>query len=284
MQNSGLLASIFLLLAGISALGQAQVGRRCNADLVCVVVEKKSQNVTLLLESRTDKPLSFGLFFSDNLAHLNPPLQAIDQPGVRLLTTFAHPGEPWGFDYRIHYGFDPHTHDERVVYRLPYESDSSYVVSQSHTNLSTHRLGNRYAIDWAMPVGTPVFAARGGEVVSTFADSPGNSSGGNASGNHVWVQHDDGSIGKYLHLDQGGVQVGEGETVRSGDAIGMSGNTGYSSGPHLHFSVSTLGGPFVYESLDVRFDTHLGQTSLAGGVSYRHGEQRLVSPVHSVVE
>jgi murein DD-endopeptidase MepM/ murein hydrolase activator NlpD len=56
------------------------------------------------------------------------------------------------------------------------------------------------------------------------------------SGNFVRVLHDDGTMGVYLHLKQGSVSV-EGQRVMVGSALALSGNTGNSSGPHLHFVV-----------------------------------------------
>ncbi|MGH8335412.1 MAG: M23 family metallopeptidase, partial [Gammaproteobacteria bacterium] len=61
--------------------------------------------------------------------------------------------------------------------------------------------------------------------------------GSDASGNFVRVLHDDGTMGVYLHLKQGSVSVREGQRVAVGSPLALSGNTGNSSGPHLHFVV-----------------------------------------------
>lgn len=94
---------------------------------------------------------------------------------------------------------------------------------------------NRYAMDIAMPEGTPIIAARGGVVVKT--ENSQNGRGTDASGNFVRVLHDDGTMGVYLHLKQGSVSVREGQRVSVGSPLALSGNTGNSSGPHLHFVV-----------------------------------------------
>lgn len=93
----------------------------------------------------------------------------------------------------------------------------------------------RYAVDIAMPVGTPIVAARSGVVIKTENNQSGR--GTNPAGNFVRVLHDDGTMGVYLHLKQGSVQVREGQYVRTGDLLAQSGNTGNSTGPHLHFVV-----------------------------------------------
>jgi murein DD-endopeptidase MepM/ murein hydrolase activator NlpD len=55
--------------------------------------------------------------------------------------------------------------------------------------------------------------------------------------NYVRILHEDGSMGLYAHLDYKGVRVSPGDRVERGERIGRSGNTGYSTGPHLHFAV-----------------------------------------------
>ena len=61
--------------------------------------------------------------------------------------------------------------------------------------------------------------------------------GNNPAGNFVRVLHDDGTMGVYLHLMQGSVVVREGQRVATGERLARSGNTGNSTGPHLHFVV-----------------------------------------------
>ncbi|MCP6329972.1 M23 family metallopeptidase, partial [Klebsiella pneumoniae] len=61
--------------------------------------------------------------------------------------------------------------------------------------------------------------------------------GNNPSGNFVRILHDDGTMGVYLHLMRGSVQVREGQYVNGGERIARSGNTGNSTGPHLHFVI-----------------------------------------------
>ena len=239
------------------------VNVRCNADLVCMKVFK-DPNVRFKLTSYTNKPLSVRLF-------LRPAsLEPLEPPTIRLLrrdtidvVSFAAPVHTWGYEYRTHYGHEAHAHDDSFVYTLPYRKGASFPVSQSHTNVSTHRLGNRYAIDWSMPIGEPVYAARAGLVVSTYAGSDGS-----VRANHVWIRHADGTIGKYLHLDHNGVAVREGDRVGAGTLVGASGNTGFSGGPHLHFSVSSLGGEYLYQTFNLKFATTQGVEFPVGGESY----------------
>jgi hypothetical protein len=99
---------------------------------------------------------------------------------------------------------------------------------------------NRYALDFAADIGTPVVAARAGTVMQVeagfrMAGEKKEAFAGHA--NFVRILHDDGSMALYAHLRTGGVLVRVGEQVQGGQQIALSGNTGFSTGPHLHFSV-----------------------------------------------
>lgn len=126
------------------------------------------------------------------------------------------------------------------LYRLPFAVGSKALVSQGFDGGVTHKGLTRYAVDFQCPVGTKVYAARGGKVISV--ESSHNKGGFDKrfgdEANYIIIEHDDHTLGKYYHLKQYGVIVRVGESVRRGEFIGYSGNTGYTSGPHLHFSVS----------------------------------------------
>ena len=98
-----------------------------------------------------------------------------------------------------------------------------------------------YAIDLVVPEGTPVLAARRGVVmqVESGFDKGGSSNRAQLAerANLVRIIHDDGTMALYAHLQENGVYVKVGQKVSVGQQIAVSGNTGYSSGPHLHFAV-----------------------------------------------
>lgn len=87
-------------------------------------------------------------------------------------------------------------------------------------------------IDIAAPVGTPIFAAAGGEVVSAGWNSGGY-------GNLVEVRHSDGSLTRYAHNSR--IMVRKGQEVKQGQQIASMGSTGFSTGPHLHFEIHPKG-------------------------------------------
>ncbi|NWD89014.1 M23 family metallopeptidase [Pseudomonas sp. K5002] len=120
-------------------------------------------------------------------------------------------------------------------YPLPWRGGPFRLTQGPNGTFSHSELKSRYAMDIAMPEGTPIIAARGGVVLKTENEQSGR--GSDPSGNFVRVQHDDGTQGVYLHLKQGSVSVREGQRVAVGTPLALSGNTGNSSGPHLHFVV-----------------------------------------------
>jgi len=105
--------------------------------------------------------------------------------------------------------------------------------------------GNGYATDWEMPKRTAIVAARGGVVVSVVDVHGDGGSCYNAAGepitnfdpNFVTVQHSDGTMGVYMHLDAGTAKVQPGQWVTRGMQLAGSGNSGCTTAPHLHFHV-----------------------------------------------
>lgn len=151
-----------------------------------------------------------------------------------------------GVDYRSSYGWVRGSafasHQDNYLYRLPFLRGSNVHVSQGYHGDTSHKGLSAYAVDFPVPVGTPIYAAREGIIVGSEGRS--NVGGGSPEyrqyANYIIVEHGDGTLGNYYHLKQGGAVAAVGQRVVKGDLIGYSGNTGYSSGPHLHFSVSKV--------------------------------------------
>lgn len=130
-------------------------------------------------------------------------------------------------------------HDDDVLYRLPYANGTSYRVIQGYGSSFSHTGREAYTVDFYMKEGTPVHAARAGIVARTVeSHSKGCwERGCGAYANFIIVVHDDDTTGEYYHLQKDGALVEPGQTVAAGQLIGLSGNTGHSTMPHLHFGV-----------------------------------------------
>jgi murein DD-endopeptidase MepM/ murein hydrolase activator NlpD len=152
-------------------------------------------------------------------------------------------------------------HDTELLYALPFKRDSLVIVSQGFNGQTTHTGRSRYAVDFAAKIGTRVYAAREGKVIAT--ESSFNRGGFGMEfaqyANYVTIEHSDGTMAQYYHLKQYGVAVNVGQHVSKGQFIGLSGNTGYSSGPHLHFGVYKVDSDFhTTVTLPFKFKTNIG--------------------------
>jgi len=194
----------------------------------------------------------------DELDNLDPTgpiadttlLPAADKPnGVGasvVLTTFhihdMHRAFHRQLEMHARFG-DPSARAEPYAYRLPYRAGSTFSVLQGFHGTFSHRGSNEYAVDFDCPVATPVLAARPGIVVASNAAAQGSGTTPDfleyRRTNFVLVLHDDGTLGEYMHLAPSGVKVSVGQRVERGDELALSGNTGFSSTPHLHFQVMT---------------------------------------------
>jgi murein DD-endopeptidase MepM/ murein hydrolase activator NlpD len=151
--------------------------------------------------------------------------------------------------------------DQDFPYQLPFpKGTQAKVVQEPNGFLRTHdAIYTRYAIDFAVPTGTPVSAARAGTVIDfrdQFTEGRPDPTLSDST-NFVAIMHSDHSIAYYLHLAPYGVLVQPGQHVLAGDAIAYSGNTGFTHGPHLHFDVRRAvirsEGDVVQESIPVNF-------------------------------
>jgi len=163
---------------------------------------------------------------------------------------------------QIHYRFeympgDPTaSHQAGENYQAPFPSGLDFPITQAYPDSVTHQTPDSiYAVDIAMPVGTVVLAARDGVVFEVASD---NFRGGldksqdEPAANIIRILHEDGTFSLYAHLNWNSIRVLPGDRVTAGQYIADSGNTGYSSGPHLHFSVQRNAGLAV-ESVPLVF-------------------------------
>ena len=179
-----------------------------------------------------------------------------------LRVSAADGTKPCKWRYHFHWtkGRIDAQHDDTTLYRLPFEKGRSYRVSQGYNGRLSHHGVNQYAVDFAMPEGTTVCAARAGIVVDfkESSETGGPQKSHESEANYVSIAHADGTIGEYHHLKVDGVLVEIGDRVVAGQAIALSGNTGYSTFPHLHFGVYSAADAEHMRSHPITFLTDRG--------------------------
>lgn len=125
-------------------------------------------------------------------------------------------------------------------------TNSSYAMPIPGSVL-TQGIHGTNAVDFGAPVGTPVKASMAGEVILAL----GNGAYNGGYGNYIVVKHSNGTQTLYAHLSKTEVSVGD--KVSQGQVIGKSGNTGRSTGPHLHFEVRGATNPFGKNKVGTRY-------------------------------
>lgn len=106
-----------------------------------------------------------------------------------------------------------------------YRISSNY--NPRRLNPVTGRIAPHKGVDFAVPIGTPVLAVGDGEVIVSKRSG--------AAGNYVAIRHGRQYMTRYMHLKT--LLVKPGQKVKRGDRIALTGNTGRSTGPHLHYEI-----------------------------------------------
>ncbi|MEM7564256.1 MAG: M23 family metallopeptidase, partial [Pseudomonadota bacterium] len=130
-------------------------------------------------------------------------------------------------------GYPPQSESNHV---LPFAVGENYLVTRAACASSHPPPRLQFAYDFAMPIGSGIHATRDG-VVSEFRNEFVDGTGA-GFGNYIYIEHSDNTVSRYAHLTENGILVGLGEAVVQGQLIGLSGNTGFSTGPHLHYDVA----------------------------------------------
>ena len=205
-----------------------------------------------------------------------PASFVIKKPYTRfevLRFTRKDANSPWHFNW--HYNFKNGLPSSKTTvdyeYSLPY--NGQHEITQSYLGSHSHFRGSEteYAVDIEMPEGTKVLAARPGVVIAFRDDSNkgGNSPDFKDDANDVVISHGDGTYADYVHLKFNGVLVKLGQHVALHQAIGLSGSTGWSTRPHLHFGLFRVISGEKLESLPFKMQTPRGVVKqLETGQSY----------------
>ncbi|MDX1404875.1 MAG: M23 family metallopeptidase [Woeseiaceae bacterium] len=259
------LVTVFSSLATIAADKPAMAA--CADDWLGVDEVRQGGNIGLRATNLGEFPITFTMRVRTRDLTSDGPrtiTETLDAEQSRLVIMLRENGGNRKGRYRIYcdwtIGDKDALHDDEHLYLLPYASGRSYRIIQGYGSRFSHRGLEHYAIDFNMSVGTPVHAARGG-VVANVEESHNKGcwdDGCGAYANFIVVLHDDGTTGEYYHLKQNGALVDIGERVVAGQQIGLSGNTGHTTMPHLHFAVYRAAEWGNTQSIPVRFLSSAG--------------------------
>ena len=170
--------------------------------------------------------------------------QATLEPGARQTVVAARRTSDakadLHFAWKVALGSPQAVHSPPRPYRAPFAVGSTFTISQAYPTRITHVTpDSQYAVDIALPDGTPVYAARAGTVINVRHDSFRGAAFPALldQANVIEILHDDGTIAVYAHLHWDSIRVRIGQRIQLGEYIANSGNTGFTTGPHLHFAV-----------------------------------------------
>lgn len=265
MRAIGRILRTTIFLLPMAAIGAAASGGQseCRDDWICVdEFRLGDERVEIHARNLRDFPVTYTLavdtesFRVEGEATVTGTLGPYTSEQAMLLTPLRH-GTGAGYSYRLDWTVgDRHAdHDDDHVYALPYANGTSHRILQGFRSSFSHRGPEEFAVDFAMPEGTPVYAARGGIVALVEESNTVGCVEPGCSGfaNYIVVLHSDGTTGRYYHLKKDGAFVEVGDSIRRGQRIGLSGNTGRSSIPHLHFAVYRASSWGDTQSIPVRF-------------------------------
>jgi len=235
-----------LLIATATLASGSPLLADCRDDWICVDAVNQGGNVELRAKNLRNYPVTYTLKVRTRYFDVTGPTTVTrtlaPQESSRVMMLNQSDAQHQGrYRYLLEWtvGDKDAVHDDDHLYALPYASGRSYRVLQGYGSRFSHTGLEAFAIDFDMPVGTPVHAARAG-VVARVEES--NSIGCWRDGcgryaNYIVILHNDGTTGEYYHLQHDGALVEVGDSVSRGQKIGLSGNTGHTTMPHLHFAV-----------------------------------------------
>ena len=223
------------------------IRNRTPTPLVQMRIEQQGTQNLAWVDNRVGGPVQVELAFASVTNILaDPPLPrraVLPAGGSLLLSRFDLAGQQSQGSFELSLTAapgDPDAKPQDVVYQLPLDTKDWRLDQGWGGGFSHQDPENFYAVDFHVKEGTTILAARDGvvmQVESNFEGAGLNREKFGARANLVRILHDDGSMALYAHLRLAGVWVRVGQRVRPGQPIGLSGNTGFTTGPHLHFAI-----------------------------------------------
>lgn len=251
---------LFCLL--VTFLGKAQ-----EHDFNLYYEQTGEGEFTIFAENQEYYPISIRLNFTltnIELADDGYKVYTVPEKTKRVLTTLKviSKTNPSNFSFTSFYNMGDDSlenYDEDYEYQLPYQKGTAHKLIQGYDGAFSHK--NQKSLDFSMPIGTEITAIREGIVVKVEDSYDQNCPSIECAkyNNFVTIYHADGTFASYIHLKKDGALVNVGDKITKGQTIALSGNTGFSSAPHLHLEVfkqklnhkETLSTKFVLENGEV---------------------------------
>jgi murein DD-endopeptidase MepM/ murein hydrolase activator NlpD len=270
-KNLLLINAIFLVLTTVFYSGNAFAEVKTDCDdknQICIIMDVKKEFVEFSIQNKTFASRTAKLeFITENIKASKKVPEFIimkdNKKHVLANLTPIDPKKPISLKYNIVTNIvgDFKEKADDYVYALPFEAGKSFKLIQSFNGSFTHNTKDtNFALDFKMPEGTPIYAARDGvviEVRDSFTKG-GKDKSLEDKANRIYVEHSDGSYAVYQHLKNKGALVKEGQRVKRGEKIGLSGFTGYADVPHLHFAILKGGQDMIEKSIQFKFDSKDG--------------------------
>ena len=268
-----------LLIASAALVASSPLFADCRDEWICVDAVDQGGNVELRAKNLRDFPVTYTLRVRTRYFDVAGPKTVTrtlaPQESARIMMLNRSDERREGrYRYFLEWtvGDKDAVHDDDYLYALPYASGRSYRVLQGYGSRFSHTGLEAYAIDFDMHEGTPVHAARAG-VVARVEESHSIGCWRDGCGlyaNYIVILHNDGTTGEYYHLRHEGALVNVGDSVARGQKIGLSGNTGHTTMPHLHFAVYRATEWGNTQSIPVRFQSADGTVKRArAGARYQ---------------
>ncbi|WP_187148546.1 M23 family metallopeptidase [Shewanella piezotolerans] len=222
-------------------------------------IEQPSGIQQLYIENFTPYPQTFTYRLLDDYSQLLTEKAYLPSPVMVPANTKVHAADYIAIKNReqkgIGFTFLNHTYahntnniqQKRYVSPIKKEALVLQAPNKEHfkpwmLKLNSHQGINVNAIDFDVPIGTPIYAMAAGEVVSAYEDSDFGCPTEECVpyGNELEILHEDGSVAVYAHLKQNGINVSLGDKVTAGQLVAYSGDTGGGGAPHLHVQIDAL--------------------------------------------
>ncbi len=222
--------------------------KAASKQMVSLMQAGEKQQPQFYIRNDYPGPIEVEITFSErDNAQANPelPRRFIVEPGTsptlfEVNAINQQKGWKLALKYRYMIGAPQPNYNTVASYLPPLAPNAEFQISQAFGGSFSHTdAQNHYAVDIVMPVGTPIYAAKSGIVVESENDfyKGGDNKAYSSEANNIRILHDDGAMSVYAHLELETAQVYPGMSVAAGQLIAYSGNTGFTTGPHLHFVV-----------------------------------------------